>query len=243
MSQSALGECDREEERNRVACVSFSGIWCSTFFVTGDFTMCRVALILSIVLASFCGQIAATQAGTVGYWQFSEKAAGSTADPGDTIIDQGGNGYNGAISRHSLDYVAGPVAGDTVLDHPRQSLRRRVRVYAGHQSGLQRQLHRRSGVPLGRILCGASGRSLGEPATGRCRRRDWLRTNWTGSGWGIETLADDGAGTGLGRSQQPEGYDRGQRRQLASRGHDLRRQRLRNVQSLRRLRSTSSRPG
>ena len=46
-------------------------------FVTGDFTMCRVMLILSVVLALFCGQIAATQATTVGYWQFNGKSVGT----------------------------------------------------------------------------------------------------------------------------------------------------------------------
>ena len=82
--------------KNGFLSASFFAYLVFNFFVTGDSTMCRVMLVLSVVLVLFCGQIATTQASTVAYWGFNEKAPGSAANDGDSILDSSGNGHGAA---------------------------------------------------------------------------------------------------------------------------------------------------
>lgn len=56
-------------------------------------------------------------ASTIAYWQFADKAVGSTASVGDTVADSSGNAHNGAVSLHNMAYVAGAPGFDGTAIH------------------------------------------------------------------------------------------------------------------------------
>lgn len=51
---------------------------------------------------------------TIGYWEFHEKAVGSTAFVADPINDSSGNSHNGTVGVDSIGYVAGAPGYDGI---------------------------------------------------------------------------------------------------------------------------------